>query len=93
MDKHMTQEEALEKFRALRPNSKVAVSRERFAGDFGGHKNMFSLWDTTGSILLIVHSNRSFEHALAVAESGNEDVWPEDDSPIYELGRQEARGE
>ena len=82
----MKQSEALEEFKKILPNEAefLAVSHHKFIGDFIGYSNEFSLWshyedrDTS----LVASSVRSWEHALAIAKSGNEDVWPEDHSPI-----------
>lgn len=79
----MTQEQALAEFQAMFPEDaeKLSVSRERFIGY--KPRNTFYLWNRTGlGPDIIASSERSFEHALAIAKSGNEDCWPEDDSPI-----------
>jgi hypothetical protein len=81
----MTQEDALKALQEIFPiNPYLAVSRERTIGYVKGWANTFYLWDHSGSgrNSIIASSNRSWEHAVAIAKSGNEDCWPEDDSPV-----------
>lgn len=82
----MTQEEALEEFKKLRPESadKLRVEREHSIGYTYGATDSFRLWDCSGSKLDLISSTRSWDHALAMAKSGDEDCWPEDNSPIAE---------
>lgn len=80
----MTQEQALEEFKKLRPASadKLKVERERSIGYRSGWPNLFRLWDYSGAVSELITSERSWEHALAIAKTGDEDCWPEDDSPV-----------
>lgn len=80
---HMTQHEALEAARALFPDDAqyLSVSRERFIGN--QQWDRFYLWRHLGGRAeILASSTRSFEHALAIARSGNEDCWEQDDSPL-----------
>ena len=78
----MTQEQALAEFQKLRPESrKLAVSRDRHIGYHYGQENTYYLWDhAEDSDSIIATSTRSWEHALAIAKSRNEDCWPEEDA-------------
>lgn len=77
----MTQEQALAAFQALRPESpKLAVSRERRIGYELGFANCYYLWDHELTCSIVASSNRSWEHALAIAKSGDDDCWPEEDA-------------
>jgi len=78
----MTQEQALVEFQKLRPEStKLQASRERSVGYQHGFANSYVLWDHAeyGSPI-VASSERSWEHALAIAKSGDEDCWPETDA-------------
>ena len=76
----MTQEQALQALREIYPDNKhLAVSREREIG----HRNtdQYFAWNWTGyRCEILARSDRSWEHMLAIAKSGNEDIWPEDKS-------------
>jgi hypothetical protein len=76
----MTQEQALAAFQELRPKSRhLAVSRDRHIGYRPA--NDYYLWDhSQGPSALVASSDRSWEHALAIAKSGDEDCWPAEDA-------------
>lgn len=82
----MTQEQALEEFKKLRPDcvGRLKAERVRSIGYIHGFSNEFNLWDYSEVRPHLISSRRSWEHALAIAKSGDEDCWPEDDSPIAE---------
>jgi hypothetical protein len=84
---HMTQEQALEAAKTMFPDKAngLVVSRERLIGARWCYPNEFRLWDTSAQTRIIATSHRSFEHMLAIAKSGNEDVWEEDNSPVEEV--------
>lgn len=90
----MTQEKALSEFQAIFPEDAnyLTVERERKIGYEHGDMNAFYLWNHNlpGSSSIVASSNRSFEHALAIARSGNEDIWEEDTTPIPEEREMEA---
>lgn len=79
----MTQEQALKAFQEIFPQqaASLSVQRERTIGYKHGWPNVYTLWDHSRSRIqsaLVASSNRSWEHALAIAKSGDEDVWPEE---------------
>jgi hypothetical protein len=78
------QSEALEEFKKLFPDDAefLRVEREHSIGYSFGAADVFYLWNQALHHPVIASSTRSWEHALAIAKSGNEDVWPEDNSPI-----------
>jgi hypothetical protein len=80
----MTQREALDAYRAMFPDraAKLKVEREHSIGYKYGHMDSFNLWDFSGPTSQLIQSPYSWEHALATAKSGNEDLWPQDDSPV-----------
>ena len=82
----MKQSEALEEFKKMFPEDahRLAVERSFRIGYNFGAMNLFYLWNHSCGMSnhLVASSTRSWEHALAIAKSGNEDVWPEDNSPI-----------
>jgi len=83
----MTQEQALAEFQAMFPGNKcLKVERTRSLGFKHGYMNQFYLWDHSDYLdsHIVASSRRSWEHALAIAKSGNEDCWPVDDSPVEE---------
>ena len=79
----MTQEQAYEEFYALMPEDRrsfLQAERSRAVGCDHGYKNEYYLWDhSQQGPAIVAYSTRSWEHALAIARSGNEDIWPEDD--------------
>lgn len=79
----MTQEECLALAQALfHEDAKyISVSRDRYIGR--DTRNEFYIWNERlpGGMQIVASSSRSFDHCLAIARSGNEDIWPEDDSP------------
>lgn len=80
----MTQEQALEEFKAMFPDraDKLKVERERAIGYDHGHMNTFSLWDYSGIKSELTQSTRSWEHLISLVKVGNEGWWPVNDSPI-----------
>jgi hypothetical protein len=82
----MKQSEALEEFKKLFPEDAefLKVERMHSIGYKHGCYDEFILWNWNlgGTNHIAASSYRSWEHALAIAKSGNEDVWPEDHSPI-----------
>lgn len=84
--KHMTQEEALAELQAAFPDRAqyFRLVREHSIGMQYGCMDEFCIWQHYGSRQILANSNRSWEHAVAIAKSGNEDIWPEDHSPIVE---------
>ena len=77
----MTQEQALAQFKLFYPQDAdyLQVEREHCIGYRHSVDDAFRLWNHRGGLCQIVAtSNRSWEHALAIAKSGNEDIWPED---------------
>jgi len=80
------QSEALEEFKKLFPEDAefLSVERNHTIGFHHGYDDGFTLWNHSEGRdkHIIASSFHSWEHALAIAKSGNEDVWPEDNSPI-----------
>ena len=80
----MTQEEALKEAQAMFPEiaDVIAVERQHRSGCKYGNVNTYYIWDHSNHDCRIVSkSNRSWEHVLAIAKSGNEDCWPETSEP------------
>ena len=80
----MTQEQALEKFQAMYPEdaARLAVSRDRMVGRVRGEANTYYLWGADGRI--VASSTRSWAHVLAIAKSGDEDIWDKVDEMVEE---------
>ena len=81
----MKQTEALDEARKLFPEiaDHISVERNYTIGFKHGIQNQFYIWDHSNrGARIVAHSDRSWEHALAIAKSGNEDIWPEDATPI-----------
>ena len=79
----MTQEQALFEFQEMfHDRRELQIERTRVIGVKRGHMNTFRLSSWQHGYEIIATSNRSWEHALAIAKSGNEDIWAEDDSPV-----------
>lgn len=79
----MTQEQALEKLKAIFPGNKnLAVSRDRMVG--ARNWNQYFAWSWSHGGYIICSSDRSWGHLLAIAKSGNEDVWEKVDEPTEE---------
>jgi hypothetical protein len=82
---NMTQEQALIAAREIFPgNEFISVERRRSIGYKYGYPNMFYIWDHSSHTksAIVASSTRSWEHVLAIAKSGNEDIWPEEDAPL-----------
>lgn len=79
----MTQEQALKAFQAIFPESdKLQVQRVRSIGYKHGYTTEYSLWDFSRvgrESAIVATSDRSWEHVLAIAKSGNDDCWAEED--------------
>ena len=63
----------------------LSLQRQRNLNSQGEVTNSFYIFSHAGCRkhdCLVAHSERSWEHALAIAKSGNPEVWDEDDSPI-----------
>ena len=80
----MTQEQALKELEAIFPNlaGGLTVTRERSIGLHWGSDVEYRAWNHKDRACdILATSNRSWEHMLAIAKSGNEDIWPEDKAP------------
>ncbi len=82
-DFEMTEEVALGELVKIFPSVDpkfLAVSRDRHVYGDGRVRNSYYVWNYTVEKATIVGSSyRSYEHALAIAKSGNEDVWEAED--------------
>lgn len=81
----MNQQQALDAVKAIFPDiaEHLQVESTRALGAQRGNMNMYWIWDWSGQKLrTIAFSTRSWEHALAIAKSGNEDIWPEENEPL-----------
>ena len=78
----MTQEEALKAYQEMFPEKAEHLEAERTRSIGRRNQSEFTLWDWSGLRLGMVKSERSWEHALAMAKSGDENIWPEDQSPV-----------
>lgn len=78
----MTQEQALAEIEAAFPEKKgqIKLERNHSIGMQHGSMDQFYIWEKVGrlSVEIMASSDRSWEHAIAIAKSENEDIWPED---------------
>jgi len=74
----MTQEEALQRAKEIYPHEAENLRAERSYCIGAKHDYMdeFYIWEEEK---ILAHSTRSWAHCIAILESGNEDIWPEDD--------------
>lgn len=80
----MTQEQALAAALEIFSDRKkdISVERNRTIGYMTSDtKNTYYIWDDTR---IAASSDRSWEHALAIAKSGNDDIWEATDSEVGE---------
>jgi hypothetical protein len=82
----MTQEQALAELKLIFPDDAeyLRVEREHSIGCRHGFKDTFTLWNHSAHFNshIVASSNRSWEHALAIAKSGNEECWEQDTSEV-----------
>jgi hypothetical protein len=80
----MTQEQALKELEVIYPELAgfLTVTRERSIGLHWGSDNEYRAWNHKNrECSILATSDRSWEHMLAIAKSGNENIWPEDKAP------------
>ena len=81
----MNQQQALDAVKAIFPDiaEHLQVERSHSLGAQRGTMNVYRVWDWSGRTpKTLATSGRSWEHAVAIAKSGNEDVWPEESEPF-----------
>ena len=79
----MTQEQALKELQAAFPDKAdyFTLQREHSIGyEYGNIDSFYIFEHSFGSSRIIASSHRSWAHAVAIAKSADEDIWPEDHS-------------
>ncbi len=76
----MTQQEALKIAMELCPDAEIQLERVHCIGAKRGSMEEFKIWDWRGNLRSLATSEKSWEHAIDILRTQQEDLYPQDSS-------------